>query len=953
MATTPAGRFLPVFDVFFHQHHAVLLLIDPATGRIVDANPSAARFYGYSLEQLRQLRIADINTLSPAQIDAEMQRARTEQRNTFLFPHRLASGEIRTVEVLSSPLQQDDRTLLVSIIRDVTQQQRNNAELQQHRDLLQTLVNSSPDWIFVKDREFRFLLVNEAMAAGLGRTPADMIGQVDAVFYPTRLIAGDPATGERGFRDEDHRVLAGERLQCDRRIELPDGSYRLFDTWKVPLRDEHGNVYAILGMARDITERARNEELQREAEAILQVLTEGVLMVAKTGRILRCNPAANAILGLGWDELQQQPTSDPRWHVVDENEQLIPPEEYSDSIVLRTGKPLHQRVVGLREETDQPIRWLLVNSEPLKTPHTGETYAAVTSFADISQIKAMQQQTLLYASVFEHSNDAIIIYDHNTRIVAVNRAYTTTTGYRPEEVIGRGPEFMRSDRHEPAFYAAQLQALEQDRVWQGEVWKRRKDGSEYPEWLTINRIVDEHGRTRHFISICADISHIKAQQAKLDHLAHHDTLTGLPNRMLLLARLEHSLQRAEREQRKRALLFIDLDRFKTINDTLGHGIGDQLLIAAAQRMAQLVRAEDTLARLGGDEFVVLLEDAEHENQIQTIANRLLEALAAPFEIDGMQLIVTCSIGISRYPDDGNNDQELLQHADTAMYRAKAAGRNNSQFYLPALTAAVRERMQLEQALRVALAQQQFVLEYQPQVDLLSGELLGVEALLRWQHPVHGLISPARFIPIAEETGLIEPIGRWVLETACRQLLAWQAEGFTLARMSVNVAVQQLERGNLPSVVREILQQLALAPERLELELTESTLMQAEHAQQWLNALRALGVRLAIDDFGTGFSSLGYLRRLPIHQLKIDRSFVADVPGDHHDEAIVRAVIALAASLGLDVIAEGVEDESQAGFLLKHGCRAAQGYLFAKPMTADRLQAQFRDARRSPLPTAGA
>ncbi len=937
-----------MFEAFFQQHHAVMLLIDPESGLILDGNIAATAFYGYSREQLQQRYITDINTLSPAQIAEEMQRAAAEKRNTFLFSHRLANGDVRTVEVLSSPLQMAGKTVLVSIIHDVTSRQQESEALREHRDLLQALVDGTPDWIFVKDRSFRYLLVNNAMAARVGLKPAAMLGHPDTEFFPQATLTIDPATGHAGLRSEDLKVLAGDVVECDHELALPPhGERRLFHTRKAPLRNSKGEVYAILGIARDITDRERISQLQREADAILQVLSEGVLMVAADGRILRCNPAANAILGLGWDALKKQPTNDPRWHVVDENEQVVPPEQYADSIVLRTGQAQRQRIVGLRHEGRDQIDWLLVNSEPLK--HAGEdhAYAAVTSFANITALKQTQRNLQLYASVFEHSNEAIIIYDHNTRIVAVNRAYTTTTGYQAEEVLGRDPEFMRSDRHEPAFYAAQMQALAEHRVWQGEVWKRRKDGSEYPEWLTINRIVDEQGRTRNFISICADITHIKLQQAKLDHLAHHDTLTGLPNRMLLSARLEHSLQRAERAGEKRALLFIDLDRFKTINDTLGHRAGDLLLIEAAERMRQLVRTEDTLARLGGDEFVVLLEHADNENTVQQIANRFLEALSAPFHIDGMPLFVTCSIGISRYPDDGTSHTELLQQADTAMYRAKAAGRNNCQFYTPALTEAVRERMQLEQALRVALQHQQFVLEYQPQVDLASGELLGVEALLRWRHPVQGLIAPTRFIPIAEETGLIESIGKWVLATACEQLVCWEQNGFFLPQMSVNVAVQQLERGTLPAFVRDTLTRLQLAPERLELELTESTLMQTERAVQWLSELRGLGIRLAIDDFGTGFSSLGYLRRLPIHRLKIDRSFVADVPGDGNDEAIVRAVIALSESLGLDVIAEGVEDDSQAGFLLKHGCRAAQGYLFSRPIPPDQLEQLFRDATQRP------
>ncbi|MEQ8659379.1 MAG: EAL domain-containing protein, partial [Gammaproteobacteria bacterium] len=458
----------------------------------------------------------------------------------------------------------------------------------------------------------------------------------------------------------------------------------------------------------------------------------------------------------------------------------------------------------------------------------------------------------------------------------------------------------------------------EDRVW---------------SWNSVNRL-DATGTLIEAVGIANDITELKRSQTELHYLAHHDPLTGLPNRLLLCARLERAIEQAQRRHSAGALLYIDIDRFKNINDSLGHPIGDALLQFAAQRLQGCVRRADTVARLSGDEFTLLLEDIDGPDAAVQVAEKVLGAFAQPFCMEGHEIAVTPSIGISVFPRDGADIDSLLRNADSAMYEAKEKGRNAYAIYSQRMTETALERVRLENDLRRALDNQELVIHYQPQVELASGRLVGAEALLRWNHPELGLVAPDRFIPLAEESGLIVPIGDWVLRTACHAARAWLDAGVPLARIAVNVAGPQIRRGRLPQAVAAALAAAGLPACRLELEVTESFIMsEAEQAIDVLDALRALGVSLSIDDFGTGYSSLSYLKRLPINQLKIDRSFVRDIPDDSDDMAITGAVIALAQSLRLEAVAEGVESEAQRAFLVEHGCRYGQGYLFHKPMPA--------------------
>ncbi|MFA5982751.1 MAG: EAL domain-containing protein [Methylococcaceae bacterium] len=562
-----------------------------------------------------------------------------------------------------------------------------------------------------------------------------------------------------------------------------------------------------------------------------------------------------------------------------------------------------------------------------------EEFARITALA-VQKVQATDELRLL-AEVFKSIRDGVMITDLEPNIIAINHAFTEITGYSEEEVLDCNPSLLQSGRHDANFFKLQWLAIEQTGHWQGEVWNRRKNGEIYPQWLTISTVVGELGNVKNYVGVFTDISQVKQSEARLEYLAHYDPLTRLPNRLLIQARIEQAIERAKRHDYRIAVLYIDLDRFKTVNDSLGHPVGDELLIALSARLSTRLRQDDILARLGGDEFLLVMEFVPQPEDTATLALSLIELLSTPFKLpSGHEVFIGISIGISLYPDDCSSVTELIQYADLAMYQAKQMGRNTYQFHTEALSYAASERLALETNLRYALERNQFVLLYQPLINAQTGTLIGVEALLRWQISEHHLELPSKFIPIAEDTGLIVPIGEWVLRTACTQACTWTKAGLPPLIMAVNLSGRQFQSGKIVSLVDSILKETGLPARQLELELTESIVMdQAEQSINTLNELKALGVRLSIDDFGTGYSSLAYLSRFPIDKLKIDRSFVRDVTENNNNSKIASAIIAMARSLKLDVLAEGLETKQQLALLCEYGCDQYQGYLFSKPLTA--------------------
>ncbi|MDO9141924.1 MAG: EAL domain-containing protein [Methylobacter sp.] len=545
---------------------------------------------------------------------------------------------------------------------------------------------------------------------------------------------------------------------------------------------------------------------------------------------------------------------------------------------------------------------------------------------------AERSKLRLAAYVFNYSGEAIIITDHNNAIVDVNAAFVKLTGYDKAEVIGRNPKLLSSGRTTKDEYQVMWEAILKNGFWQGEMWDRRKDGTVYPKMMTISVVRDRSRDIEFYLANFVDISRFKESEERIEHIAHHDSLTGLPNRLHLLIFLEQSMLIATRMSEQLAVMFLDLDRFKNVNDTLGHSVGDELLVQVAARLKSSVRDYDTVARLGGDEFVVVLRGHDIALDAAIVAKKINLHLSQPFVLGDNTLRTSTSIGIALYPDNAEHIDDLMKNADTAMYFAKAEGGNVFCFFSPVMNLHAHEKLKMENQLYEAIEKQELQLYYQIQVDHLYRPL-GAEALIRWLHPERGMVSPLQFIPLAEQSGLILSIGYWVLDTACAQLKAWQdcaATGHLV--LAVNVSPRQFRQDDFVERVLEILQRHAINPALLKLEITESLLLKnVEAVIATMNTLKALGVRFSLDDFGTGYSCLQYLKRLPLNQLKIDQSFVRDIATDNSDRAIVRTIIAMAKNLELNVIAEGVETEEQRELLINEGCTHFQGYLFGKPV----------------------
>jgi diguanylate cyclase (GGDEF)-like protein/PAS domain S-box-containing protein len=530
-----------------------------------------------------------------------------------------------------------------------------------------------------------------------------------------------------------------------------------------------------------------------------------------------------------------------------------------------------------------------------------------------------------------------MVTDEENRIKTVNPAFTRITGFSQEEVLGRTPHILSSGRHSKSFYEDLWESVLHKGYWSGEIWNRRKDGSVFPEWLSISAIKGEHGVAKEFVAVFSDITKHKENEEQIRYQANYDALTGLPNRSLLSDRLNQAIASAHRENWMLAVLFVDLDHFKVVNDTFGHVVGDELLQLVAARIKACLRESDTVARFGGDEFIILLQDVTEMDCVAQVASNIIEQITRVFSLYGREIYIGASIGITVYPDDAVNADSLLRNADMAMYQAKERGRNTYQFFTASMQQHTLERRQLELDLRQAIKRDELEIFYQPVINPALNKVVSVEALLRWHHPHRGMVSPAIFIPVAEDSGQIGPIGEWVLKRSCQQLKRWHNAGFSDLKLAVNLSSRQRELGLEASFLQDVMDETGLTSDFITLEITESLLMRdTEDAMSWLSDFKALGISLSVDDFGTGYSSLSYLKRFPVDAMKIDRSFVSELPDDIEDVTLVRTIVAMAQSLNLSLIAEGVETREQADFLVDAGCENLQGFYFAKPMSAKAL-----------------
>ncbi|MDP1633522.1 MAG: EAL domain-containing protein, partial [Gallionellaceae bacterium] len=683
-------------------------------------------------------------------------------------------------------------------------------------------------------------------------------------------------------------------------------------------------------------QRAETEQaLRRESEknlALLRNASDGIHILDINGNVIEASDSFCSMLGYSRDEMIGMHVS--RW---DAN---FDPAMLARMLDRQLGAKTRSEFESRHRRKDGSVFDVEISGFPLVLE--GKP-ALFNSSRDISARKQTEAELRIAATAFE-TQEGILITDANNRILRVNRAFTEITGYSAEDAIGHNPRMLSSGRHDASYYAAMWASLGKTGAWKGEIWNRRKNGAIYPERLSITAVLDQSGKATNYVASLADITMHKAAEDEIKSLAFFDPLTQLPNRRLLLDRLQRALASTARSGKEGALLFIDLDNFKILNDTLGHDMGDLLLQQVALRLVSCVREGDTVARLGGDEFVVMLEDLSEQSleaaeQTESAGNKILAVLNRPYQLNTHEYHCTPSIGATLFSDHQQPLEDLLKQADIAMYQAKKAGRNALRFFDPYMQDAINTRAALESELRKALDNREFCLYYQLQIDSDSRPL-GAEALIRWIHPERGLVSPAEFIPLAEETGLILPIGLWVLDTACAQLKLWeQDERMRHLCLAVNVSALQFRDVDFVSQVQAIISRHAVDPARLKLELTESILQEnVEDTIATMYALRVTGILFSLDDFGTGYSSLQYIKQLPLNQLKIDQSFVRDITTDPSDQAIVRTVIAMAHSLNLEVIAEGVETDEQHQLLLKKGCKQFQGYLFSRPMPIDQFEA---------------
>ncbi len=944
------------------------------------------RFFGHSMGKIRPgpshflgKRRWDhpIQGVSPEQLAEHIARhQRQEPFRHFEYEIKAQDGRTQYFSVSGTP-RFDDQGRFVGyhgIGSNITDLRHAELVIRERERQLAQIVDGSPLATFVIDARHCVTHWNRACAALTGRDAAAMVGSHEPwrAWHesPRPTLAGllvDEATDEAlapYFPDFCHSALITDALEAE--VFLPGvGKHgRWLHITAAPLRDAQGRMTGAIETVQDVTERRRDQQLLEDRSAALQqanrvmeervqnrteALTQQLSFMRQLieaipsplfykdaqSRYLGCNSAFETFIG--------QPASD----ILGKTPHEIAPHTLADqylaadrAILDQPGKQIYESPV---RHADGQMHHVIFHKATFTHPD-GSVGGLVGVMLDITERTRMENDLRQAATVFDNIAEGVTISQSDGTIIAVNHAFSTITGYDRAEAIGQNPRIFQSGRHDRQFYTDMWAAITRHGRWQGEVWNRRKAGDVYPQWLSITAVHAPQGQPVHYVATFSDITHQKQNEERIQSLAFSDPLTGLPNRRLLLDRLEHALIVSARNQHRGALFFIDLDDFKGLNDTRGHFIGDLLLQQVAQRLQACVREGDTVARLGGDEFVVMLEGLSQDaaqalQQAEALGKTILRALNEPYVLQDSVHHNTPSVGVVLFGEPQGSVEELLKQADLAMYRAKALGRNAMCFFDPQMQSVLDERVSLEMALRIALQRQDFVLHYQPQVDQ-EGAMVGVEALVRWQHPERGIISPLEFIPLAEDTGLILPLGRWVLETACRQLAAWaQRADRQHLTMAVNVSVRQFHHADFVQQVIDVLQETGAHPQRLKLELTESLLItQVDEVVTKMSILKARGVCFSLDDFGTGYSSLAYLKRLPLDQLKIDRGFVSHVLTETNDAAIARMIVALSDSLGLEVIAEGVEHAEQRDFLAQHGCHAYQGYFFSRPLPLDDLEA---------------
>jgi len=918
--------------LFNHVSDGVLAI--GADGCILLVNPQALDLLDMTEAELLGQRFAD--WIVEPEADASpllTPRPQSGDLNLRLPKGRNMLVSLDAVDIMTPPVAR------LLIIRDVGPCRL----AEQQSQLMWTTIHHLNDILLVTDAHLltadsaHILFVNQAFEKLAGIPAAQAMGQDFAHLFPRENRTPELHHIRELLRQGN--LVDGKIIEYCR-----DGVRTWLEVTVAPVQDATGTIHSYVTIGRNVTDYyealQRLEERERYFLAVFDQNPYPIFLLNLQGQILLANQAALRLVSHDADSLPKNDFS-----------RFILPEELLRNLQaferVRAGETVQFTSRG--QAANDRVLTVDITGVPIKIKD--EIIGVAAIIKDVTDLHQMQEHSRLLANALANIAEGALILDMHNRIVWANKAFTTISGYEDTEVLGEQPWMLMAPESGTidSFITAARRLNFDDRAgyWQGEVVQRRRNGEVYPTLVTMSAVYDEAQQMTHRVVVFNDISRFKQYEARLEYLAHCDALTTLPNRTSFQLHLRNALIRAERAGSRLGLFVIDLDQFKTINDTLGHGIGDDLLKLIAQRLQMHLRKADVLARLGGDEFAVLVEDLASVQAAAQIAEQLREALETRFECEGNELFTSASIGIACYPEDGADAATLLRNADAAMHQAKQEGRNTHRFFSSQIDAHGQEYLLLANNLRYALERRQLYLHYQPCMDLSSNRIVSVEALLRWRHPELGNISPAKFIPIAESTGLIASIGKWVLEEACRQAKQWQNRGYFM-RMAVNLSARQFRDVDLLSMIEEILRDNELEAHWLELEITESMLMEnPDLARQTLRSLSELGVTIAIDDFGTGYSSLSYLKEFIFNFIKIDQSFVSRLPDDRNDAVITRTIIAMAKNLQIQVIAEGVETEAQRSFLSEYGCDEGQGYLFSKPLPADQLESLMAKLKRGP------
>lgn len=848
------------------------------------------------------------------------------------------NGAERIVSVTGKVYRRNDKGepgIMIGMVQDISMRKQAEQAIKESEQRFRTLFDDAADGIFIADSNGRYIDMNLSACSMLGYSRDELIGKRIPDLIPEKDVARLASAKDFFLQNPEHVQLEewelkhkdGHHIQVEisSRI-LPDGRW--------------------MAIVRDIGERRRTQqELERYAAEVQDLYDHapcGYHSVDRNGVIIRINRTELDWLGYESSELigkkrimdLMTPASQARMQV-----------NFPRFLQIGLMRDVELEMV-CKDGTVLPV---MLNASGVYDEHGNFVRSRSTLF-DMTELVEAQKKLRQAAAVFEHTNDAILITDSAGTIVAVNNAFTRITGYMAEEVIGQTPRLLKSDMHDDQFYRDMWQTLETTGTWQGEIHDRRKSGECFPAWECITAVRDESGNVSDYISVFSDITTIKEAENKLVRLAYHDALTGLPNRLLFNDRVEQMLAHARRHGTRVALLLLDLDRFKLINDTLGHAAGDELLQVIATRLQQSVRKEDTVARLGGDEFAIVTAQTDPVAEAALLAQKLVSLIVQPVVIAGQALTISASVGIGMFPEDAADPASLAKCADMAMYGAKQSGRNAYAFYTAQMTDTALETLAIDRGLRTAISNGELELFYQPQIELAGGKIVGIEALIRWHRPQRGLESPAKFIPVAEESDLIDAIGNWVFDEACSCLHRWHSSRLPPMRLAINLSARQLRNPSFVNSIRERLERLIRVDGfYLELEITETALQTAPHIIDALNELKSLGLQIAIDDFGTGYSSLNSLKHLPVDVLKIDRSFIHGIPEDADDRAIASAIIAMGHNLGMRVIAEGVETEQQLQFLIDQQCDEVQGFLVHPPLRAEECERLLADGGLVHLP----